>query len=79
VAKRTAGAACPELLAGVVEGVPHTRVFLAKSAKSIEKKRVEFLVSAKKCKRAEKSAQEYQNKGDESRMLKERTVSGLES
>jgi hypothetical protein len=30
---------------------PHPRLFFAKSAESLEKKRVEFLLSAKKCKR----------------------------
>jgi hypothetical protein len=54
-------------------------VFLAKSAELIEKKRVAFCVSAKKCKKTQKSAQEYQNKGDECKMRKERTVSGLQS
>src|ERR1700686_2035089 len=36
---------------GVRGGTPHPRVFLGKSAQSIENKRVEFLLSAKKRKR----------------------------
>ena len=36
-------------------GVPPPRVFLAKSAEAIEKKRVEFSGNAKKCKRVRKS------------------------
>ncbi len=42
----------------------HPGWFFAKSAESIENKRVEFLASAKKCKRAQKSAQEFDRKGD---------------
>jgi hypothetical protein len=38
--------------------------FLAKSAESAENKRVEFLVSAKKCKIVQKSTQEYKGKED---------------
>jgi hypothetical protein len=38
-------------------------VFLAKSAESLEKKRVEFLADAKKCKKTQKSAEAYENKG----------------
>jgi hypothetical protein len=34
-----------------VLGIPHPRVFCAKSSESIEKKRVEFFVSAKECAR----------------------------
>jgi hypothetical protein len=34
---------------------PHPRVFFAKSAESLEKKRVEFCASAKNCKRVRKS------------------------
>jgi hypothetical protein len=37
-------------------------VFLPQSAEAIEKKRVEFLVRAKKCKKAQKSAQECEKK-----------------
>jgi len=37
-------------------------VFLPKSAETIEKKRVEFLASAKKCKKAQKSAQEFEKR-----------------
>ena len=36
---------------------------MAKSAETIGKKRVEFLASAKKCKKTQKSAQGYENKG----------------
>ncbi len=36
-------------------GYPHPGCFLAKSAEAIEKKRVEFLWSAKKCKRVRKN------------------------
>jgi len=39
-------------------------VFLPKSAETIENKRVEFLASAKKCKKAQKSAQEYEKTAD---------------
>jgi hypothetical protein len=39
-----------------------TRVFLAKSAETLEKKRVELLESARKCKKAQKSAQQYEKK-----------------
>ncbi len=38
-----------------VEAVPHPGLFLAKSAESFEKKRVEFFLSAKKRKRVRKS------------------------
>ncbi len=44
------------------KGIPHPRVFLPKSAEAIEKKRVEFLVRAKKCKKAQKSAEESEKK-----------------
>jgi hypothetical protein len=37
-------------------------VFLVKSAEAHENKRVEFCVSAKKCKKAQKSAQECEKK-----------------
>jgi hypothetical protein len=37
-------------------------VFCAKSAETIENKGVEFLVSAKKCKNVQKSAQECEKK-----------------
>jgi hypothetical protein len=40
-------------------------VFLPKSAESLEKKRVEFCVTAKKCKKAQKIAEEYENKGND--------------
>jgi hypothetical protein len=43
---------------------PPPRVFFAKSAESLEKKRVEFLVSAKKCKKVQKSAHVFEKKGD---------------
>jgi len=43
-----------------------TSSFLAKSAETIEKKQVEFLVSATKCKKAQKSAQECEKKELES-------------
>ena len=42
-------------------------MFFAKSAEAIEKKRVEFLARAKKCKRVQKSAQKYEKKGDRSK------------
>src|SRR6266852_986881 len=42
--------------------VPPPGVFLTKSAEAIEKKRVEFLVRAKKCKKAQKSAEESDKK-----------------
>src|SRR5260370_21153553 len=38
-----------------LQKAPHPRCFFAKSAESIEKKRVEFLMSAKMCKRVRKS------------------------
>src|SRR5260370_1343054 len=41
---------------------PHP-VFFAKSAQTNENNRVEFWVSARKCKKVQKSAQEYENKG----------------
>jgi hypothetical protein len=40
---------------GKLEGYPHPGWFLAKSAETIEKKRVEFLGSAKKRKRVRKN------------------------
>jgi hypothetical protein len=42
--------------------------FLAKSAESAENKRVEFLVSAKKCKIVQKSTQEFERKEDSSKV-----------
>jgi hypothetical protein len=39
---------------------PHPPVFLRKSAELLEKKRVAFLLSAKKCKEWQKSAQEFE-------------------
>jgi hypothetical protein len=47
-----------EGMAGRVRGEwthPHPGCFWAKSAQSLEKKRVEFFVSAKKCKRVRKN------------------------
>jgi hypothetical protein len=38
-------------------------VFFAKSAQANENNRVEFWVTAGKCKKVQKSAQEYENKG----------------
>lgn len=43
-------------------GAGHPPVFLAKRAESFEKKGVEFLPRAKKCKRMQKSAQECEKK-----------------
>ena len=45
-------------------GYAHPGWFLAKSAETIERKRVAFLVRAKKCKKVQKSAQGFENKGD---------------
>jgi hypothetical protein len=39
-------------------------VFLPKSSELLENKRVEFCMSAKKCKKAQKSAEEGENKRD---------------
>ncbi len=38
-------------------GLSPASVFCAKSAESLEKKRVEFFVSAKKCKKVQESAE----------------------
>jgi hypothetical protein len=47
-----------------VAAPPISPVFLAKSAESLEKKRVEFRVGAKKCKKEQKSAERFERKGD---------------
>jgi hypothetical protein len=38
--------------------------FLSKSAEAIENKRVESFASARKCKKVQKSAQEFEKTGD---------------
>ncbi len=44
-------------------GVYGTPCFLAKSAQTHEKREVAIFVGARKCKKVQKSAQEYENKG----------------
>jgi hypothetical protein len=39
-------------------------VFLSKSAETVENMRVKFSSGAKNCKKAQKSAQEYEKKGN---------------
>jgi hypothetical protein len=43
---------------------PTPRVFLAKSSELLEKKRVEFCESARKCKNVQQSSEECEKKGD---------------
>jgi hypothetical protein len=45
--------------------LPPPPVFLPKSSESLEKKGVAFCGSAKKCKKAQKSAEECENKGND--------------
>jgi hypothetical protein len=54
--KTAESAVCGLIFFLVERGVPpHPRVFLTKSAETLENKRVEFSGSAKKCKRVRKS------------------------